>query len=55
MNYIKLNNKEKTDKFVVDPNEKDDRTADFEKIEYYKKILSGLKEDRKDKYDKFIE
>lgn len=55
MNYIKLNNKEKTDKFVVDSNEKDDKTAHFEKTEDYKEILSGLKQDRKDKYDKFIE
>ena len=55
MNYIKLNNKEKTDKFVVDPNEKDDKTIDFEKTEDYKETLSGLKEDRKDKYNKFIE
>lgn len=54
MNYIKLNNKEKTDKFVVDPNEKDDKTAFFEETENYKEILSSLINDRKDKYDKFI-
>ena len=55
MNYIKLNNKEKTDKFVVDPNEKDNKTIKLEKSEDYKEILSDLKEDRKNKYDKFIE
>ena len=54
MNYIKLNNKEKTDKFVVDSNEKDDKTIKLEKSEDYKEILSDLKQDRKDKYDKFI-
>ena len=54
MNYIKLNNKEKINKFVVDPNEKDDKTVYFEETEDYKGILLGLKEDRQDKYNKFI-
>ena len=54
MNYIKLNNKEKTDKFVVDPNEKDDKTIKLERTEEYKETLSNLKSNRKDKYNKFI-
>lgn len=54
MNYIKLNNKEKTDKFVVDPNEKDDKTINLEKTKKYEITLFELKEDRKDKYDIFI-
>ena len=51
MNYIKTNDISTS----VDWNEMDNPDAWFEKTEDYKEILSGLKQDRKDKYDKFIE
>lgn len=51
MNYIKTNNINTS----VDLNEVDNPSAWFEKTEKYEDILSNLKYDRKDKYDKFIE
>ena len=54
MNYIKLNKKDKTDKFEINSNEVDDLEAYFETTESYKEILSNLKADRKDAYEKFI-
>ena len=54
MNYIKLNKKDKTDKFEINSNEVDDLEAYFETTESYKETLSNLKADRKIAYEKFI-
>ena len=54
MNYIKLNEEDNINQFEINPNELDDDQAYFESTEDYKTTLAILKDDRKDKYDKFI-